>query len=82
MHFVSKSIYQYVFVIGFDRWLEMGCDAMQFGKRQYDHNGANTLIHTVCLVLETSLGVCMAQSLRPYSAPSHKSDLVDAQTEV
>lgn len=82
MHFVSKSRYQYVFVIGFDRCLEVGCDAMQFGKRQYSHNGANTFTHTVCLGLETSLRDCMAQCLRPYSAPSHKSELVDAQSEV
>lgn len=60
----------------------MGRDAMQFGKRQYDHNGANTLIHTVCLGLEISLGVCMAQCLRPYSASSYKSDLVVAENEV
>lgn len=55
-HFISKSRYQYVFVIGFDRGLKMGHDAMQFGERQYDHNGADTLIHTVCLGLEAALG--------------------------
>lgn len=57
MHFVSKSRYQYVFVIGFHRCLEMGCDAMQFGKRHYNHNGANTFTHYLFRIRDITQGL-------------------------